>query len=188
MVTQSNKRTSGLRWERMKASQERFLTAFANCGIVKTAGRWAQVPRDSHYRWLDEDPTYRDRFGEAMERSTRILEDKAMELAIEGVSRPVLYNGKPVYIGGSKLYRREYDSQMIRFLLTAMNREKYGDRKVIELDFTNWDGDISKLSEGAVRGIIEILRKQELLEAAEVAQRNAIPAVVELVNDTEETE
>ena len=108
-----------------------------------------------------------------------------MELAIEGVSRPVLYNGKPVYIGGSKLYRREYDSQMIRFLLTAMNREKYGDRKVIELDFTNWDGDISKLSEGAIRGIIEILRKQELLEAA---QRNAIPAVGELVNDTEEAE
>jgi hypothetical protein len=188
MVRQSNKRTTGLKWERMKASQERFLTALANCGIVKTASRWAQVPRDSHYRWLKEDPTYRDRFCEAIERSTRILEDKAMELAIEGVSRPELYNGKPVYIGGSKLYRREYNSQMIRFLLTAMNREKYGDRKVIELNFKDWDGDISKLSEGAIRGIIEILRKQAALEEAEAAQRNAIPAMAERVHDTEETE
>jgi hypothetical protein len=185
MITKTPESRVGLRSQRMKARQERFLIAFASCGRIVEACRRAGVGRDAHYSWQRSDPTYPERFKEAVAKTITVLEDKAMELAVAGGSRPELYNGNPVYIDGSKLHRREYDSQMIRFLLTAMNREKYGERKVIELDFTKWDGDISKLSEGAIRGIIEILRKQELLEAA---QRNAIPAVGELVNDTEEAE
>jgi hypothetical protein len=44
-----------------------------------------------------------------------------------------LHNGKGVYIEGCKLYRRDYGSQMIRFLLSALDREKYGEHKVVEL-------------------------------------------------------
>jgi hypothetical protein len=188
MITKTQEGRISLRSERMKARQERFLVAFANCGRIVEACRRAGVGRDAHYSWQRSDPTYPERFKEAVAKTIAVLEDKAMELAVAGVSRPELHNGRPVYIGGSKLYRREYNSQMIRFLLTAMNREKYGDRKVIELNFKDWDGDISKLSEGAIRGIIEILRKQAALEEAEAAQRNAIPAMAERVHDTEETE
>jgi hypothetical protein len=65
---------------------------------------------------------------------------------------------------------REWDSQMIRFLLTAMNREKYGERKVVEVSFRDWDGDVSKLSESCIRGIIEILRRQEASEETGTSQ------------------
>jgi hypothetical protein len=161
MATKSEKRAPAVKWERMQSSQERFLTASANCGSVKKASHWAQMHRESHYRWLSVDPTYQARFDEAMTRSTRILEDKAMELAVEGVEKLVLHNGRPVYVNGSRLYEREYDPQMIPFLLAAMNREKYGERKVVEVSFRDWDGDISKLSEPCIRGIVEILRRQE---------------------------
>jgi hypothetical protein len=144
----------------------RFLTGFSNCGNMKKASRWAQVRRDSHYRWLKEDPTYKARFDEAITRSTRILEDKAMELALEGVSRPDLHNGKAVYIEGCKLYGREYDSQMIRFLLSALDREKYGERKVVEIKLEDWDGDIKKLSAKTIKGLIEIMQQQVALEQA----------------------
>jgi hypothetical protein len=134
---------------------------------VVEAERRAKAYRGAHAHWLKSDPTYPARFKEAVDRHVMTLEDRANRLAIEGVERPVLHDGKPVRIDGAILKAREWDSQMIRFLLTALNREKYGERKVIELDFTKWDGDISKLSEGAIRGIVEILRKQELLESGE---------------------
>jgi hypothetical protein len=102
MATKSEKRAPAVKWERMQASQELFLTAFANCGSVKKASRWAQVHRESHYRWLSVVPTYQARFDEAMTRSTRVLEDKAMELAVDGIERLVLHNGKPVFVNGSR--------------------------------------------------------------------------------------
>jgi hypothetical protein len=44
-------------------------------------------------------------------------------------------------------------------------------------DFTKWDGDLSKLSERAIRGIVEILRRQVALDKAE-AQKGTTPLSV----------
>jgi len=95
----------------MKESQERFLTAFANCGRVQQASRWAQVDREAHYRWLECD-TYSERFAKAMRAVNRVLEDQAVRMAIEGLPELVLHNGKPVKVNGTLLYKYTVDSKL----------------------------------------------------------------------------
>jgi hypothetical protein len=51
-------------------------------------------------------------------------------------------------------------------LLAARNREKYGEYKVVEVNWKDWDGDVSKLSPGAVRGLLDVLRKEAARQEA----------------------
>jgi hypothetical protein len=70
-------------------------------------------------------------------------------------------------------------------LLAAYDKETYGETKVIEIDLKSWDGDVSKLSEKSVKGLLAILRaeveRQESEEGAGEAARRpakALPAAV----------
>jgi len=96
----------------------------------------------------------------------------------------VLRNGKPVCVEGKKLYEVTYDNRLIMKLLAGRDREKYGDVNVIEVNWKDWDGDVSKLSPAAVRGLLDVLRKeaarQEAEEAREAARQpvKALPAAV----------
>ena len=106
------------------------------------------------------------------------------------VSLRVLHNGKPVYVEGKKLYEVTYENRLIMKLLAGRNREKYGEVKLVEVNWKDWDGDVSKLSPAAVRGLLDVLRKeaarqeaarQEAEEAAREAARQpvkALPAAV----------
>ncbi len=47
------------RKDRRERAQERFLMCFEEGCQVLEASRWAKVARSAHYRWLEEDPTYR---------------------------------------------------------------------------------------------------------------------------------
>jgi hypothetical protein len=53
---------------------------------------------------MREDPTYPRRFKEAERQAARVLEDEAVRLAVYGVKKPVLYQGKQVYVDGVPLY------------------------------------------------------------------------------------
>jgi hypothetical protein len=55
----------------------RFLASYEECGRV-LASRWSGVARASHYRWLDEDPSYRLRFEDAEIRAVQNLKDEAV--------------------------------------------------------------------------------------------------------------
>jgi hypothetical protein len=58
-------------------------------------------------------------------------------------------------------------------LLAARNGEKYGVTKVIEIDMKSWDGDISKLSEVSVKGLLALLEAEVQRQEAEKAAREA---------------
>ncbi|HTR37147.1 MAG TPA: hypothetical protein VMH80_14680 [Bryobacteraceae bacterium] len=122
-MSSSRKRYSGHSDKNLH--QRQFLEAFAVCCSVQKAARWAGVHRQTHYDWLDEDPTYPARFEEARRRAGQTLEDEAVRRAVEGVRRPVLYRGKQVYIQGEPQYEVEYSDQLLIRLLEAMNPEKY---------------------------------------------------------------
>jgi hypothetical protein len=47
----------------------------------------------------------------------------------------VIHQGKPVLVEGKKLYEVTYDNRLLMKLLAGRDREKYGDVKVIEV---NW--------------------------------------------------
>jgi hypothetical protein len=74
---------------------------------------------------------------------------------------------------GKKLYETKYDTTLLMKLLAGRNREKYGETKVIEIDLSSWDGDISKLSEKSVKGLLAILRAEAARQEAEQATREA---------------
>jgi len=74
---------------------------------------------------------------------------------------------------GKKLYETKYDTALLMKLLAGRNREKYGETKVIEIDLSSWDGDISKLSEKSVKGLLAILRAEAARQEAEQATREA---------------
>ena len=114
--------------------QRAFLAAFRETGNVCLACEVAKVGRSSHYRWLAEDPAYREAFDQAKEDAADILEAEAFRRAVDGVEKPVgWYKGKP---GG---YVREYSDILLIFLLKALRPEKYRDRLNLRGSFAHID-------------------------------------------------
>ncbi len=85
------------------------------------AARAAKINRSTHYRWL-EDLEYADAFDEAKEEAVDVLEMEARRRAVEGIDRPVFYQGKKV---GSV---RSYSDTLLIFLLKGAMPEKYRER------------------------------------------------------------
>jgi hypothetical protein len=50
------------------------------------------------------------------------------------------------------------------FLLRAYNREKFGDRQVLELKLEDWDGDLTKLSVESMERLLAGLEARIALE------------------------
>ncbi len=80
-------------------------------------------------------------------RNSKLSERSRTKLrrAVEGVRRPVLHKGKPVYINGEILYQVEYSDRLLERLLEVHNPEKFGRRTENSVVF---DGDINKLFAG----------------------------------------
>jgi hypothetical protein len=116
-------------------AQKRFLACFAGSCNVLRAARAAKVGRATHYQWLDEDPTYRARFQEAMRIGIRTLEDEAVRRAYEGVKKLVFWKGKPVRVNGELVYETEYDSNLLIFLLKGYDRKRFGDKNQVDVKF-----------------------------------------------------
>ena len=166
----------------MDANQWHFLEIYRHCGVVQEAPRRANLNHSAHDYWMRHDPTYPDRFEEADRACTRMLEDVAFRIARDGVPKVVLYEGKPVTVDGKRLYEVKYETRLLMKLLAARDREKYGEYKVVEVNWKDWDGDVSKLSPNAVKGLLVVLRQEAARqEAAREAARQpvkALPAAV----------
>ena len=80
----------------------KFLAAFAECGSVRRSAQIAEIHRRTHYDWMNqsgiEGDTYRKAFSEARLNACDNLEDEARRRAVDGVSQPVLWQGKPVFV------------------------------------------------------------------------------------------
>lgn len=123
-----------------------FLAAFQETGNVRQASRGARVGRSTHYRWLSDDPAYREAVQIAKEVAADRLEDEAMRRAVDGVVKPVgWYKGKP---GG---YVREYSDKLLIFLLKRLRPDKYAGR--IQYPRVVPNIDVSKLPNHALQRI-----------------------------------
>lgn len=156
--------------------QNRFLDAFAQCHSLGEAAKVAGVDRHSHYYWIETDPTYRARFEEVQKRNVMGLEKRAIKLA-KGIRKLRFHKGKAIEIEGRRVYEDRYCSSMIRFFLRANDPETYGNRPIIELNFASWDEDISRLSPGALDGIIKILNEKVAKEQSTAPKQQDDQAV-----------
>ena len=103
-----------------KRKKRAFLNALAKTGRVAHAARAAGYT-DSRYlqKMRREDEDFAKEWDEAVEAAGDLLDDAAMERAIQGVAEPVFYKGTVV---GHKVV---YSDQLLQFLLKHNKPDKY---------------------------------------------------------------
>jgi len=115
------------------------LAAFSRCGSISQAAKRAKVDRRTHYNWVREDPAYGEAFQQATIEAGDSLEDRMTELAFDGNVTAGI------------------------FMLKSLRPEKYKDRRMVQLDLKDWDGDISRLSDEQLdKFLIEIEKRAGL--------------------------
>lgn len=175
------------RVERTEGLQRAFLAAFAACGRVNEASRWAHISRNTHHDWLRSDPTYRPRFEKAIEANNQALEDEAIRRAVEGVRKPVMYKGKQVHVGGVAQWESEYSDTLLQMALRARMPDKYKERVDLKFD---WDGDPSKLTEAQLDAILYAAERaqygrEEADRRLEARKREDQGAVIDVLPEPE---
>ena len=132
--------------------QRRFLTCYEEVGHVLLASRRARVSRSAHFRWLQQDPTYRPRFHAARLIACQRLEDEAVRRAKQEVAGGVPYIRQPVE--GQSLYENKYSDQLMIKLLEAGDPHRFNREKAAP-----FDGNFDTLTERQVRVLLGWLKQ-----------------------------
>lgn len=116
----------------LRATQRAFIAAYRECGNITLAAHAARTGRRSHYDWLDEDE-YKTEFEDATEHAADLLIAEARRRAVEGVRRPVLYQGEPARDEkGKPVYLHEYSDNLLMFLIKGARPNEYRDNAKVE--------------------------------------------------------
>jgi|SRR3954451_87006 hypothetical protein len=103
--------------------QDAFLKALASCGCVAHAARSVGMSRESAHRLYNRPfaAAFRRGWDAALDCSLRLLEDGVWSRAINGVARPIFYQGEQV---GEY---RHYDERLVMFLLRFRRPHRYAE-------------------------------------------------------------
>lgn len=75
-----------------------MVAAYAETGIVGAALEASGADRASHYKWLKDDPYYKQAMEHAADQAADALEKEVRRRAREGVRKFVTYQGKVVMV------------------------------------------------------------------------------------------
>jgi hypothetical protein len=128
------------------------------------------VGRTSHYRWLAQDPDYREAFALAKREAADMLEGEAIRRAVEGVEVPTgWYKGEP------GAFITQYSDTLLIFLLKGAFPEKYSDKRELKGALANID--MSRLPDAAVSRIANGEHPNSVLAsmARDAADRGLLP-------------
>src|SRR5215467_991380 len=76
-----------------KDRQKIFMQAYADTCNIMAAAKKAGITRATHYRWLDEEPEYRDIYTRTRHHAREYLESELVSRATKGWLEPVFYQG-----------------------------------------------------------------------------------------------
>jgi hypothetical protein len=107
--------------------EPRFLEAFAQTGIVRTAAALAGVGVATVYEARTKEPAFAALFDAAIEQSTQFMEQEAQRRATHGTEKPIYQGGKLVGV------IREYSDQLLMFMLKARRPAVYRDNLRMEV-------------------------------------------------------
>lgn len=142
--------------------QDQFLKVYTAVGTISGASQQTGVPRRSHYDWLENDPTYAERYAEAHDTAVDRAEQELRRRGVVGYDRPVFHGGKQV---GTI---REYSDACLIFYLKGRRRDVFGER----MELGGPGGGpivINPLAERTEAELVE--RTRELLARIEGTQR-----------------
>lgn len=100
-----------------------FLSVLSETANVSEACRQAKIYRQWAYEQREKDAEFSRLWDEAVEISTDALEAEARRRALEGVEKPVFYQGQEC----GRI--REFSDTLMVVLLKAHRPEKYKDRQ-----------------------------------------------------------
>ena len=120
MTTQRNSNSN------VAARREVFLEKIAEDGNFSRACRLAGLDRAGVYSVIRKDPEFNDRYQDALEQATDVLEAEARRRALEGTEEPVFFQGAEC----GKV--RKYSDSLMALMLKA-NRPKYRDSARMEI-------------------------------------------------------
>jgi hypothetical protein len=107
-----------------------FLAAYSLCGNITRAAELAEVSRGSHYLWMNEDEAYQLCFNDADQEAIERLEAEARRRAVQGVSKPVFYQGMECGVV------QEYSDTLLMFLLKGAKPQKYRDNVAVDANIS----------------------------------------------------
>lgn len=103
-------------------AREKFLEVLAQSCNVSAACRAAGVGRTTVYQWRDAEPEFAAAWKAAEEEAADRLEAEAWRRGVEGVDRPIVYQGEITDTF------KEYSDRMLEILLKGHRPDKYVDR------------------------------------------------------------
>lgn len=110
---------------------DKFLKAFREHKTIYHAAMKLGISRDAVTRYKRHCKEFKNAFYDAKEAITDMIEESAINRAINGVDKLVLYEGVPVKVmmpGMKKsqyLYERKYETSLSIFMLKGRRREEY---------------------------------------------------------------
>ena len=96
-----------------------FLQALLETGSVILSRKKVDVDKCTLYMHRDKYPDFKAAWDEAMDEAVDLLEQEAMRRAVEGVDKPVFYQGELVG------HIREYSDALLMFLLRGKRPSRY---------------------------------------------------------------
>lgn len=118
---------AGLSQRTTDHARKLFLDTLRATANISAAARAADINRRTAYTWRDENPEFAADWDEALEEATDALEAEARRRALDGVAKPVFYQGSEC---GTV---QEYSDALMALLLKAHRPDKYKERSANEL-------------------------------------------------------
>ena len=134
-----------------------FLAAYAECGTVTRAAEIAGIDRQTYYDWSKSDPEFVKAAEAAYDMAGERLEQEARRRAVEGVQKPVWYQGRECGVV------TEYSDTLLIFLLKGAKPDKYQERV---------RNDVNVLQGIAQDGHVNTLKQLQDAEQHDTQQQN----------------
>ena len=113
-----------------------FLETIKETGLLLASAKKHGVTMQTIMNWIKNDPQFAQDYEMAQREATEKMEAAALHRAVNGVERTLYYSGKPCVDPVTKkpYTYREFSDELLRFLLTSRDRDKYGPRVAHQLD------------------------------------------------------
>jgi hypothetical protein len=132
--------------EERRNAQDQFLEKFVETANVRAACLHVGIDRSLVYKWKERDEEFMLRFNQATEDANDKIRSEIYRRGIEGVEKPVVSMGKPVFYKKKMLTVREYSDNLLSLLAKARMPE-FRDKTHLDVDAnvsTNHKSDISQ--------------------------------------------
>ena len=112
------------------ARKAKFLEALRRTRNVSAAARLVRGSRSGVHDARAKDPKFAAAWDEVWDEVVDLAEARAANLAIDGIKRPVLHQGKQVILNGKPLFEVEYDRALLARLVAKGRPERWSEPEI----------------------------------------------------------